>query len=376
MAGPITFSTLLLDPRRVLKINKVVFTIIFSNVTLVPIGISLARYRFWTMRGSPDLIQDVHYNQLRPENKLDIYLPQKVGKRVYQPVVVFIYGGAWSSGSRLLYTLVGARLSSMGYLVMIPDYTIHPKGSILDMEQDIRKAVQWAYNNCSNFGGDPDHLYLMGHSAGAHLSALTVLNDCIRRIPRSLLGSSKSAISSSPILTTLLDENIDLDPNDVLPRFRGMILCSGVYDIDGHYKHETTRGVERISAMGRVMGNSDATFRLNSPTNILQELIEVSTRIDRNYPTESQTRHQNMLRCLRSFFPMETLVLHGDKDQTVPFRSSSEFFMELKTLQLGSNVKLRIYNGMGHEEPAVLPEDKKLVCQKSLPDVHPSLNNY
>ncbi|KAF9170213.1 hypothetical protein BGX21_009294 [Mortierella sp. AD011] len=315
------------------------------------------------MRGSPDLITDVHYNQKRPANKLDIYIPSahqtedshllqnNLGKGALRPVIVFIYGGAWSSGSKFIYTLFGARLRSMGYLVMIPEYSIFPGGTIEDMEQDVKMAILWAYKNCRDFGGDPQQIYLMGHSAGAHLCAQAVLNDSIRRIPVSLFGSSSSAISSSPILSTLFSEPIN--QNEVLPRLRGMILCSGVYDIGEHYKHETSRGVEQISAMGRVMSNSEATFRLNSPTNVLQELLQVSTTIDRNYPTESQTRHQNLLRNLKSLLPIEILVIHGDKDQTVPWRSSSEFYVELKTLQLGSSARMRVFPGMGHEEPVV-----------------------
>ncbi|KAG0368447.1 hypothetical protein BGZ54_001913 [Gamsiella multidivaricata] len=355
-----------LDPRRVLKINRVVFSVIFSNFSLIPIGLSLVRYRYWTMRRSTDYITDVHYNPKRPSNKLDVYIPRdrvqtmdsnyfrdNCDEKKLRPVVVFIYGGAWSAGSRLLYTLVGIRLRSMGYLVILPDYSIYPQGTIKGMEEDVKMSIQWAHNNCLNFGGDPKRIYLMGHSAGAHLCAITVLNNCIQQIPASLFGSSPDAISTSPILTTLLNAPVDQEQEDALPRLRGIIFCSGVFDIGEHYKHESMRGVEEISAMGRVMGNSEPTFRLNSPTIILQELIQVSTRIDRHYPTESQTRHQNLLRHLRSLWPIETLMIHGDRDQTVPARSSSEFFIELKTLQLGSNARLRVMHGMGHEEPVV-----------------------
>lgn len=268
-------------------------------------------------------------------------------------MIVFIYGGAWSSGSKWLYTLVGARLRSMGYIVVMPDYAIYPQGYIADMEQDVKIAVQWTSNHCQEFGGDPQRIYLMGHSAGAHLCALTVLNDGIQRIPVSLFGSSSSTISSSPILSTLLGESLKEGPDDVLPRIRGMILCSGVYEIAEHFKYESSRGVEEISAMARVMGNSQASFRAHSPSNVLQELLQVSTRIDKNYPTESQTRHQHLLRHFKSILPIETLVIHGDKDMTVPVRSSLEFFMELKTLQLGSGARMRVIKGMAHESPVV-----------------------
>ncbi|KAF9135722.1 hypothetical protein BGW39_000591 [Mortierella sp. 14UC] len=371
-AGPFSFSKLPLDPRRVWKLNKVVFQVILGDLDLIPIGLSLIRYRQFTMRGSNDVITDVHYNPKRPSNKMDIYVPEGAvrssdlkahqehnaymdsdDQAALKPVVVFIYGGAWSAGSRWTYTLIGARLRSMGYIVFLPDYSIHPQGFIGEMEQDVKMAIQWTHNNCRSYGGDPQRLFIMGHSAGAHLCALTVLNDSIRRIPTSLLGSSPSAITASPILKSLLTERKDDRHSGVLPRIRGMILCSGVYDIGEHYKHESMRGVEEISAMARVMGSSEATFRQHSPTIILQELLQVSTGIDPNYPTESQTRHQHLLRHLKSLLPIETIVMHGDKDQTVPWKSSSEFYMELKTLQLGAGARLRMMVGMGHAEPVV-----------------------
>ncbi|KAF9974630.1 hypothetical protein BGZ65_008632 [Modicella reniformis] len=362
-----------LDPRRVWKLNKILFSVIISNLSLIPIGLSLIRHRFWIMRGSPEYITDVYYNPKRPINKLDIYTPRnhvrtveftsrrnirevREEKTPLRPVIVFIYGGGWYSGSKLIYTLVGARLRSMGYLAIIPDYSVFPQGKCKEMEQDVKMAIQWSYRHCMEYGGDPQKIYIMGHSAGAHLCALTVLNDSIQRIPASLFGTSSGSISTSPILTALLNEPIARNQEgdeDVLPRLRGMILCSGVYDISVHYKHESMKGVEQISAMGRVMGQTQAAFRQHSPTSVLQELLYVSTRIDRNYPTESQTRHQNILRHLQALLPIETLMIHGDCDRTVPANSSLEFYMELKTLQLGSNARLCVVEGMGHEEPVV-----------------------
>ncbi|KAG0330748.1 hypothetical protein BG000_011538 [Podila horticola] len=361
MAPNMTFSKLPLDPRRIWKLNKVFFGVIVSNIALIPVGISLVKYRYWTARQSDALLTDIHYNPKRPDNRMDIHAKWNnesgYTSSVLRPVVVFIYGGSWSSGSRVKYTLLGAKLRQMGYVVMIPDYTLYPKGSANDMLEDVKVAVQWASRNCRQYGGDPQRLYLMGHSAGAHLCALAVLKDCLVRIPHAILGPSPVSISSSPVLSTLLYEASKErkaqkkqgggDQEDVLPRLRGMILCAGVYDIGEHYKHESMRGVEQISAMSRAMGNSTLTFGMNSPTILAQELLQVSTTIDSRFP-ESQTRHQLLLRHLKALFPAETLMIHGDEDRTVPARSSMEFWMELKALQLGSTVKLRVV-------PALMP---------------------
>ncbi|KFH71946.1 hypothetical protein MVEG_02240 [Podila verticillata NRRL 6337] len=374
MAAPKSLSAMPLHPRKIWKLNKAIIEVIVSNIGLLPVGISLIKYRYFAMRGSTKssgLLTDIQYMPRRPSNKLDIYIPEgsvrvmdsrsfrlngdaKAGLQL-RPVIVFIYGGGWASGNKWMYTLVGARLREMGYVVFIPEYSVFPKGTIQDMEQEVRSAIQWAFEHCEEFGGDPQRIYIAGHSAGAHLCALAVLNDCIRRTPANLWGGP-SNISKSPILSSLL-QNIPQGQfdssaaNDVLPRLRGMMLYSGVYDICEHYKHESMRGVEELSAMGRLMGGTEESFRLWSPKYILQELIEVSAAIDKD--STGQTGQLSLLQHLKLLLPVETLVVHGDKDKTVPIKSSTELFAELKALNLGPSTQFQVMEGMGHEEPVV-----------------------
>ncbi|KAF9304568.1 hypothetical protein BGZ74_001230 [Mortierella antarctica] len=372
MASPKSLSAMPLHPLKIWKLNKVIIGVIVSNLGLLPVGISLIKYRYFTMRNSTKssgLLTDIQYQAGRPSNKLDIYIPESVrvmDSRSFRlngdakaglqlrPVIVFIYGGGWASGNKWMYTLVGARLREMGYVVFIPEYSVFPKGTIQDMEQEVRSAIQWAFEHCVEFGGDPQRMYLAGHSAGAHLCALAVWNDCIKRTPASLFGGP-SNISKSPILSSLL-QNVpqgQLDnANDVLPRLRGMMLYSGVYDIVEHYKHESMRGVEELSAMGRLMGGTEESFRLWSPRFILQELVDVSAFVDKD-TTGSQNRQSNLLQHLKSLLPVETLVIHGDNDRTVPVKSSTDLFVEFKALKLGSSTRFQVMEGMGHEEPVV-----------------------
>ena len=85
------------------------------------------------------------------------------------PVVVFFYGGAWINGERRWYRYVGEALSRHGIVVMIPDYRKTKFPAFMD---DAAQAVAWARTHAAQFGGDSRQLFLMGHSAGAHIGAL------------------------------------------------------------------------------------------------------------------------------------------------------------------------------------------------------------
>lgn len=101
---------------------------------------------------------------------LDIYRAQ--GTAGNAPVVVFFYGGSWTSGERGYYRFIGQALAKRGMLVLIPDYRKAPAHPFPDFMLDAAKATAWAHANAARLGGDPSRLYLMGHSAGAHIAAL------------------------------------------------------------------------------------------------------------------------------------------------------------------------------------------------------------
>jgi acetyl esterase/lipase len=105
-----------------------------------------------------------------PRHGVDVYAPKHLGP--HTPVVVFIYGGGWDSGAKSQYGFVGSALASHGYLVFIPDYRIYPDAHYPDFLQDSALAVRWAKDHAAGYGGDPNELFLMGHSAGAYNVAM------------------------------------------------------------------------------------------------------------------------------------------------------------------------------------------------------------
>ena len=120
--------------------------------------------------------------------KLDVYAP--TGTR-NAPVVVFFYGGRWSEGSRDLYEFVGGALARQGFVAVLPDYRRYPQVKFPAFVQDSAKAVRWAREQAASFGGDPQRLFVMGHSAGAYNAAMLAADESYL----AAVGGSRSWLS-------------------------------------------------------------------------------------------------------------------------------------------------------------------------------------
>ena len=107
-------------------------------------------------------------------SKLDVYVPKLAQRR---PVVVFWYGGSWQKGGRGSYRFVGAALAEAGYVTVLPDYRLYKQVRFPDFNDDAAHAVVWAHQHAAQLGGDPGKLFVMGHSAGAHIAASIALDD-------------------------------------------------------------------------------------------------------------------------------------------------------------------------------------------------------
>jgi acetyl esterase/lipase len=101
--------------------------------------------------------------------KLNVYRPINAE---HAPVVVFFYGGSWVRGERAWYRFVGTALASHGVIAVIPDYRKYPQVKMDGFMQDAARAVAWAHEHASELGGNPNDLFVMGHSAGGQIGAL------------------------------------------------------------------------------------------------------------------------------------------------------------------------------------------------------------
>lgn len=113
-----------------------------------------------------------------PRQTLDVYAPdaERRAAATAQParVVVFFYGGAWRNGSRDYYRFLGQTLTDAGFVVVVPDYRLSPEVRFPVFNEDAAAAVRWVRDNIAGYGGSPNDIVLMGHSAGAHIAALLV----------------------------------------------------------------------------------------------------------------------------------------------------------------------------------------------------------
>jgi acetyl esterase/lipase len=110
-------------------------------------------------------------------HRLDLYAPVgALAGAVRAPVVVFLYGGGWKEGDRTLYRFVGAALAARGFVVVVPDYRVFPAVRFPSFIQDAAAAVAWTRARVGGYGGDPGRMFLMGHSAGAHIAAMLTLD--------------------------------------------------------------------------------------------------------------------------------------------------------------------------------------------------------
>ena len=110
-----------------------------------------------------------------PRHRLDVYLPDKPSASP-APLVVYWHGGRWSSGDKAEYRFVGSALAELGYATMIANYRRYPKVKMAGFMDDAARAALWAVEHAADFEADPRQLYLMGHSAGAHMAALLALD--------------------------------------------------------------------------------------------------------------------------------------------------------------------------------------------------------
>jgi acetyl esterase/lipase len=107
------------------------------------------------------------------KHKLDLYLPKDAHNA---PVLIFIHGGSWRSGDRANYPALGNRFAKEGIAVVVPSYRLMPGAPHPAQVEDATAAVDWVLKNIAQYGGDPNRIYLSGHSAGGHLAAYAGLD--------------------------------------------------------------------------------------------------------------------------------------------------------------------------------------------------------
>ena len=139
---------------------------------------------------------------------LDVYAPRQKSAKA-RPVVIFIHGGSWNSGSKNLYAFVGRRLAKQGVVGVVISYRLSPEVHVPDMANDCARAVLWTQQHIAEYGGDPARIFVMGHSAGGGLAALLATDDPL---------FTQLGLAKNPIKGAILDDPAGLDMFDYLTR--------------------------------------------------------------------------------------------------------------------------------------------------------------
>ena len=110
-----------------------------------------------------------------PIEALDLYAT----KRPNAPINVFIHGGAWRGGHAKdsaypaeLFVHAGAHYIALDFINVL-----EAQGSLMPMAEQVRRGVAWVYRNARSFGGDPERIYVSGHSSGGHLAGVVLVTD-------------------------------------------------------------------------------------------------------------------------------------------------------------------------------------------------------
>lgn len=122
--------------------------------------------------GSRVVVSDARFGP-DPAQRIDVIAPETPGPH---PVLVFIHGGGWHSGAPGEYAFIGRHFARAGYVVVLPGYRLGEAGRYPHMLEDSAAALAWVQGNAARLGGDPQRVFVMGHSAGAYNAVMLALD--------------------------------------------------------------------------------------------------------------------------------------------------------------------------------------------------------
>ncbi|HMH50978.1 MAG TPA: alpha/beta hydrolase [Candidatus Acidoferrum sp.] len=125
------------------------------------------------------------------------------------PTLVYIHGGYWQMNDKEPYAFLGEGLLPAGFNLAVVEYTLAPAVRLDEIVREVRSAVAWTIDHAREFGGDPARVFVSGHSAGGHLTAMA-MNDA-----RVAGGVAISGLYDlEPIRLNYLNDKLGLDAEE------------------------------------------------------------------------------------------------------------------------------------------------------------------
>ena len=272
---------------------------------------------------SPRLLRSITYGD-NPRNRLDIYLPRHhrkkkaashTGKHKH-PVVIYVTGGAWTIGYKAWGALFGRRLSQRGVLVFCLDYRNFPQGSAEDMLEDVNTGIAWVLRQAHIYSGAADNVFIVGQSAGGHLTAFSLLSQARRTVGALQPGIQPRVVGGYPSWD--------------IATIKAWVGVSAAYDLVALSDYLHRRGLYKsmFAAIHSVEGKP--ALRELSPTHFLTDTVVEDVFISAMPPL---------------------LVLHGTADKSIPIAHARSFQKTAKAAGLTS--RLVEFKGVTHTQPIV-----------------------
>ncbi len=145
---------------------------------------------------------DLRYGEA-PRERLDLILAADPKA----PTLLFIHGGYWQMFDKEPFAFLAEGLLPNGINLALVEYTLAPAARMDRIVGELRRSVGWLAEHLGDYGADPDRLYVAGHSAGGHLTAMTMTLRAVRG------GLAISGLYDlEPIRLNYLNEKLGLDP--------------------------------------------------------------------------------------------------------------------------------------------------------------------
>lgn len=157
-------------------------------------------------------VKDSSYGEL-PGEKLDIYPSAQPGSKTF----VFLHGGYWQMLDKSMFQFMADAFHSYSVTTVVLNYPLAPEASFDQIVMSCRNAIKWLYHHLAEFNGDPDQIYLTGHSAGGHLAAMMMATDWPRfegSLPANLISgvcTISGLFNLEPIYFSYVNKVIQMD---------------------------------------------------------------------------------------------------------------------------------------------------------------------